>query len=170
MFVIDHGTRHGWCLLHWLVDAAKIFSIDDSQFHQDLVGQLEQAGRVRQLVLVLGLCKQVFSLNFPHAYDTVYAKWESRLDGLTDYVTQGLTGHRRTGTVISILRNTYGYKVAMSTSVKEQFHVMISLLLISPSDIARFPVPRVLLPIHILLRPFFVLERRIKRRMGAVRS
>lgn len=171
MFMIDHGTRHGWILLHWLADVAAVLSIQNPELHDELADKLIASKRSRQFSLAYALCKTVFPIALPHQYEPILTSCHARhvyqLSYSRDQLALGIHA-KQSGT--SIMAFTYLYQLPMARSTNEKLDIALRLWKIAPLDMQALPVPDWLVPIHVLLRPIFVLRRRLARKIATWRK
>jgi len=170
LFIIDHGTRHAWCLLHWLFDVAAILHNPDPAFHQQVYEGLRTLGHERQLAVVAPLVKEFFELAIPSVYNPLLEKIQQRYARQTKTCYEQLLPGARTSTSVwHSLRTTYLYRLPLAGTWSERWQVMTQLFLVSPQDAVKLRLPTFLMPLHLVLRPFFVIQRRFERMISKLR-
>ena len=69
--------------------------------------------------------------------------------------------------ILHTLNFAWNYKAPLALTLKERVNIILNPFKASPADIERFHLPPWLGPIHLLVRPIFVLSRRVKKTKGA---
>ena len=171
LFIIDHGTRHAWCLLHWLFDVAAILHQPDPAFHQQVCEGLQTLGHERQLAVVVPLVHEFFELAIPSVYHPALKKIQQRYARQTKMCYEQLLPGARTSTSVwHSLRTIYLYRLPLAGTWSERWQVMTQLFLVSPQDVVKLRLPAFLMPLHLVLRPFFVTQRRFQRMVLKMRT
>jgi hypothetical protein len=171
LFILDHGTHHGWIVLHWLVDVAALLDRDDPDFHRALATKLVETGRVKQFALAWRLCRSLFPVELPQAYEAIIAGCRAKLRYQMAFSQRQLASEGGSASSFgSIMRFTYCYRLPLARSSRERSSIATQLWKIAPQDLADLPLPAWLLPLHLLLRPFLVIRRRISRAVAARRA
>lgn len=171
LFVISHGTHHGWRLLHWLVDVAAILRMEDPDFHQELSEELYTSKLNRQFILACTLCQGVFSVPMPSEYEHLLSSCRKPSSYHISYSKKHLmNGISFKDTWMSIIAFTYRYQMPLARSFREKLGLALKLWKVAPTDAQALRLPEWLMLIHIILRPFFVIKRRVSRYIAARRS
>jgi len=171
LFILDHGTHHGWIVLHWLVDVAALLDRDDPDFHRALATKLVETGRAKQFALAWRLCRSLFPVELPQVYEPIIAGCRAKLRYQMAYSQRQLASEGGSASSFgSIMRFTYRYRLPLARSNREQLSIATQLWKIAPQDLADLPLPTWLLPLLLLLRPFLVIRRRIGRAVAARRA
>jgi len=175
VLIIAHGTTHAWVLLHWLLDAVAIITDPGLKQRRGRVIQSDTelycgiADRIRildmqcQLKLAYELVKKLYLINLPLALESAIICQAS----LEKSVAFAFARLKTAASDIETLRNIFAYQFnyvyPFFKKDKDWFYSMLSMFKISMQDAEAFPLPRPLLFIHLLLRPFFALSRVMKR-------
>ncbi len=171
LFIIDHGIRHAWCVLHWLFDAAAILQMPDPGFHAQLRDGLKTLGHERQLAVVVPLIREFINLVVPSIYEPLLAKLEPRYSQQTRMCHDTLLpGSKQSTSIMHSLQLTYRYRLPLAGTWSEKWQVMTQLFLVSPQDVVKLRLPVFLMPLHLVLRPFFVIQRRFQRMVLKMRT
>ena len=171
LFIIDHGTRHAWCLLHWLFDVAAILHLPDAALHQQVRDGLQILGHEKQFAVVVPLMQEFFELTIPSVYNPLLEKIQQRYARQTKMCYEQLLPGARTSTSVwHSLRTTYLYRLPLAGTWSERWQVMTQLFLVSPQDAVKLRLPTFLMPLHLVLRPFFVIQRRFERMVSKLRT
>lgn len=166
--IIDHGTHHMWMLLHWLCDAAVILQIKDESVHAEVIRRMIRKKQELSVELMIRIVRSIFPVEVPKAYDVLKKPIKNRtLHRLTSYCVHMLMDGGVTSTSLtSSLYRTYRYQLPLASGVRNKLSVAFSIWKISQQDVEKLTLPAFLLPLHILLRPFFVIQRRIQRKFA----
>ena len=168
LFVISHGTHHGWILLHWLVDVAAILRVKDPNFHEELSRKLHSSKLDRQFALACTLCQSVFPVRIPFEYEQLLSSCRTPSAYHLAYSKKHLmSGIQSKQTWMTIFLFTYRYQMPLACSFREKIDLAFKLWKVAPTDAQALKLPGWLMPIHLLLRPFFVMKRRLSRRIAA---
>lgn len=168
LLVICHGTHHGWRLLHWLIDVAAILRVQDSNFHQELSNRLQTSKLNRQFTLACTLCQRVFPVPISHEYEQLPSSCRKPSLYHIAYSNKHLiNGISFKDTWMTIVAFTYRYQIPLARSYREKLRLAVQLWKVAPTDTLALKLPEYLMPIHIVLRPFFVIKRRISRYIAA---
>jgi len=162
IFILAHGTHHGWKSLHWLVDIAAILTKQNPIFHDELSRKMLSAGRGKQLALAYKLCRTIFPIPLPPPYEPLVTSIKSncsyQMECAKIQLCKGAAAKESLGSIINF---TYRHQLPMARTGTEKLEVALKLFKIAPQDAKTLVLPDWLLPLHILLRPFFVMKRRI---------
>ena len=164
--ILDHGTKHIWTLMHWLLDGASMLSFTDAALHEALFRKMEKRRRLLQLQLMIRLVTSLFPIEIPKAYQTTYRNHRAQVDRLALHCKERLIGGGTSAPSIShILYDTYFFRMSFATTLQDKLEVGLSLWRIPQQDIEKLKLPCFLYWLHYPLRPFFVLGRRIRRKI-----
>jgi hypothetical protein len=164
LFIIEHGTKHGWVLLHWLMDAAKILQIEDPLFHREVASQAEILGDGKKIAYMVKLVTSMFPVPVPSPYAVLVNQYKGHFTTQISYSCKQLSlQFNQRSSLKSILSFTYGFRLPLATGLKEKGEICFQLFKIPLQDTKALPLPRFLFPLHLVLRPFFILRRRFAR-------
>jgi len=160
--VMVHGARSLWTRLHWLLDFDALLRRDDINWKQvsDTIGT---DGLHQILLYSLRLSQRLLATPLPLALtkliDSATHGQRRRADSLTNQSLQAMQ-HRRHITWLP-LRLCY-----LKLMQKKSFQLFELITLIGPHqpDVMRLPLPIYLFPLYFLLRPLFVVQRRLSSR------
>jgi len=164
LYMIGHGTKHAWSQLHWVLDAAALLSRNTCDFHTGLVDGVIALGMEKQLTLLIALVQDLFPIPVPAVYSGItgqYARTVTRqLRIAQDRLFSRNTEHQP---IYHILYFSWRYQMSFVTGIRGKTAVLLQPFLVTRTDADALPLPGLLRPLHILLRPFFVISRRIGR-------
>ena len=164
VLIITHGVKHAWCLLHWVLDAAALLNRDDPSLHRNVAARMRSLGMKRQLKLTCDLVKRLYPIELPPAIEATIFN-EPELDGSVDFALEQLqTGGRYIRSPKNARIFRMKYSLSLLPRVKDKAASIFSPFKIHQIDIETLPLPRQLFFVHFLVRPFFVISRRLKRR------
>lgn len=175
VLIIAHGTTHAWALLHGLLDAVTIVSGRGLEKSRGGVPQCDTelyygiADRIRfldmqcQLKLVCELAKKLYSINIQPALESTIICQASLGKSIAFAFARLQTAANDIETLRNIIAYQFNYAYPFFQNPKDRFYSIFSMFQISPKDANAIPLPRPLLFIHLLLRPFFALLRVAKR-------
>ena len=168
LFMIAHGTKHGWSQLHWLLDAAALLSLEDSKLHGEILQGCLNLHLEKHLVLMIEVVTALLPIPIPSAYQDLIAKYQSSLKKqLTIALNMLRSPAALRPSILHTLQFAWNYTAPLALTLKEKVDIILNPFKASPADIERLHLPPWLGPIHLLVRPFFVLSRRIKKPKGA---
>ncbi|PKL06067.1 MAG: hypothetical protein CVV53_06230 [Spirochaetae bacterium HGW-Spirochaetae-9] len=163
LLILAHGIQHAWCLLHWLMDAAALLACKDKSLQKLLAARCRALDMQCQLKLTCDLIQRLYPINLPAAIESstfCMRKLEKPLDFAFTQLQAG-------GVKFSSIRNTLAFQFKYSFPLLRNSHErrtsLFQLFKIPQPDIDTIPLPRPLLFLHLLLRPFFMASRRVKR-------
>jgi hypothetical protein len=165
LFILEHGTHHYWSLLHWLLDAAKILQIDDTGFHSEYAKQVRITGQEKKMAFMIELVTSLFPVAVPAPYVPIVARYQGHFSKQFNYSCRQLAtaAGKQAQSIRERISLFYRFQIELAAKVRDKLRLSASLFLVPPSDAKAVPLPSFLEPLHLLLRPFFVIERRIKR-------
>lgn len=164
--LIAHGTQHAWCLLHWLLDAAAIFSIREPGFQASLAETLQRCRITRQAKVASMLASEFYAIEFSKPMADLFVRETARLEGPVRYARARL--EKAGADLVSIGKQISMPLLFLSPQVSgigTKLKLIFSPFKIPSGDLEALPLPKALWFGHIVARPFFVLSRRIKKRM-----
>jgi len=164
IYIIEHGTRHQWVILHWLLDAAVIFSQQDESLHRSIREKMIESGYEKHLRLALQLTTALFTVTIPDVYTTLLRKKPPSARILKNYcLTYMNSSIGKRVSLMHSLRQTYQFKIILADNWRERLILLIGPFKPSQKDMDAFPLPSWLMFIHVILRPLFVIRRRLVR-------
>jgi hypothetical protein len=165
LLLIMHGTKHAWQTLHWLIDIVAVFSIEDNSLHCNICSGIDDLGLQKHTALMIALIKELFSVEIPKPYMKYYTQYQKDIKRQLFIARHKLISMNViTSTIKESISFSWKYLMPLSVGTrKEKIKIGLNPFLISPQDIKRLRLPESLIWIHIILRPFFVLERRKKK-------
>jgi hypothetical protein len=165
LLLIMHGTKHAWQSLHWLIDMVAVFSIEDKELHCDICRGIEDLHLQKHTALLIALIKELFSIEIPMPYMKYYTRYQKNVKRQLAIARHKLTSMNiLTPSIWDTISFSWNYLVPLAETSKEKFKVGLNPFLISPQDFKTLRLPKYLMWLHILLRPLFVIERRLKSR------
>jgi hypothetical protein len=165
VLLIAHGSRHAWCLLHWLLDAAAILSRKDSAFQEELAEKITTLDMSRQLKVVCSLVQRLYPIELPGPAARVIENEKKNLEGAICYARARLEkGGRDLVKFRHALTLPLLYLAPQLKSLRQKARVCIAPFKIPESDLAALPLPGALSFLHLFARPFFVAARRMRKK------
>ena len=165
VLLINHGTRHAWCLLHWLLDATAILSCKDSAFQEDLGAKLVALNMSRQIKVVCGLVRDLYPIEIPAPIKQIIDDEKKNLGGATRYARARLKkGGRDLGKFSHALALPLLFQASLLKSPGQKARALFAPFKISEGDLKAFPLPGALSYLHLFARPFFVIARRMTKK------
>ncbi len=162
--LISHGAQHAWCLLHWLLDAAKIFSSREPGFQEALAATLKRNSLSRQAKVAGLLVSRFYPIEFSAPIERLFTDETARLDRAVLYALSRLgKGGRDLSTIGSQIAMPLFFLAPQVAGAGMKLKIMLAPFRVPRGDLEALPLPRALWFGHILARPFFVLSRRVKR-------
>ena len=165
LLMIEHGTKHAWSQLHWVLDVAAIFSLKNRGFHTALANSITRLGMEKQLALIISLIKALMPISLPKTYAAIY---EQHAPKITRQITLAqnrlLSREVDHQSIFHILSFSWRYTMPLAAGLQKKLEICIRPFLVSQVDAKTLPLPGILQPLHLILRPFFVLSRRTKKR------
>ena len=161
--LVAHGTEHGWCLLHWVLDAAAVFNLDDESLHRSIAARIRSLDLVCQLKLTCDLVQTLFPIELPSSLKAVCFS-SNNLKKPLQLALRWLEGG---GKEMDSSINHYIYfhilyEFPLFHGLKKKTASIRKTFKIQPRDAQALPLPKPLMFLHFLFRPFFVASRRIK--------
>jgi len=165
LLLIMHGSKHAWMTLHWLIDMVAVFSIEDNNLHSEICSGIEDLGLQKHTALMVALIKELFSIEIPLPYMTYYTHYQKTIRKQLAIAKHKLISKNDLNQSIwELIGFSWRYSMPLAGTAKEKFKIGINPFLISPQDLKRLKLPKPFMWIHIIIRPLFVIERRLKRR------
>ncbi|MDP2790125.1 MAG: nucleotidyltransferase family protein [Rectinemataceae bacterium] len=167
LFIIAHGTRHAWCLLHWLLDMAALLNRDDDDLHRKVALGIQAMGMERQLKLACAVVQSVYPVTIPAPLQEIITGEKASLARATRFALARLqVGGRDMATLRNILESSLMYLPAFVKKPTHKIKLFFRPFLTPQIDTETLHLPKPLYFLYVPLRPFFVLSRRLKRRFG----
>lgn len=161
--IIAHGTQHAWALLHWLIDATVIAAIPGVETQRTFAARICSLNMQCQLKLACELSRKLYTIELPPAFESAII-CQAPLDKSVAFAFARLqAGASDMSTFRNMIDFRFTYASPLFRTARGKFSSAFMLFLIPPQDIEALPLPRPLLFLHLFLRPFFVLSRRIQR-------
>jgi len=167
--IIAHGTQHGWALLHWLLDAAVIIAgagLDPQrgmELHHGIAARMRSLGMQPQLKLACELAQKLYPIALPPVLESAIISQPPLKKSVAFAIARLQTGAADMSTIKTMIDFRFTFASPLFRTARGKFSSAFKLFQIHPKDIEALPLPRPLLFLHLPLRPFFVLSRRIKR-------
>jgi hypothetical protein len=161
LFMIDHGTRHGWALLHWALDAAAFLALDDKKLHEEVAHLVRRTKRERQLTLMIALVQSLFAIQVPEPYLYLGKKQTKVHRLLLTYTQRNLAsgGAHSCASIFHVVVFQYGYQWLMATSWRQRWALLLRPLQVPAVDMQRVNLPRPLVFLHLIMRPYWMMQR-----------
>ena len=175
LLMIEHGTKHAWSQLHWVLDAAAVLSLKNPDFHTALAESISRLGMEKQLALIISLIislsvsliRALTSIPIPEVYVAIYEQHAPKITRQILLAQNKLFSRETDHQSIShILYFSWRYTLPLATGIRKKFVIGVRPFLVSPADAQTLPLPGILQPLHLLLRPLFVLSRRLDQSTG----
>jgi hypothetical protein len=168
LFMIAHGTKHGWSQLHWVLDAAALLASQDSTLHTAIQKGCKQLHMEKHLVLMIHVVTALLPIPIPSAYLEITDQYTHHLKKQTTIALNMLKSPDTIRpSILHTLNFAWNYTAPLALTLKEKIDIILNPFKASPADIEHLHLPGWLGPLHLLIRPFFVLSRRIKKTKGA---
>ncbi|TXT44330.1 MAG: hypothetical protein FD137_1604 [Spirochaetes bacterium] len=160
LFALAHGIQHEWCALHWLVDGAKILFSDASN-HAELIRGIEKYGMEREFAVSRRVMELVFGMKTSGILSSVKPAFFNP-EGPAEYCRDRLFSSKPPRLIDSFV------KIArFDLPLAPGFHAKLRRLAepwkVPAQDALRQRLPRSFYALHVALRPFNVMGRRISR-------
>lgn len=158
-YLTDHGARHGWFRLRWLMDIERLLptiSSGNIKIHFDQYGGQQYVGQAFILLSNLLLTK------IPHDLEllTINSKSQRLAEMALYYIKRIVQLNPVPEKSVAWHYNRYLF---MLMSTKQKIAYMLNKLLPSTLDALMLPLPKSLHFLYVPLRPFLWLLRRMKR-------
>jgi hypothetical protein len=161
--IIAHGTQHAWTLLHWLLDAAALAACDNTGMQKDIADRICALDMQCQFKLAYELTRKLFPIELPQALKLSIG-CKAPLEKSVAFAFARLqTGAGDISTMKNMFAFRFTYASPLFKTAKGKFTSAARLFQIPLQDAEALPLPRPLLFLHLFLRPFFVMSRRLKR-------
>jgi len=162
LFMIAHGTKHGWSQLHWVLDAAALLTTPEPSLHTAIAEGSRLLTIEKHTVLMISVVTALLSIPIPSAYEELTAQYQHQIQKQTAIALNMLQSPTALQPpILKMLQFSWNYTVPLAPTLKEKINIILNPFKASPADIAQLPLPGWLLPLHLLARPFFVLSRRM---------
>lgn len=158
-YLTDHGARHGWFRLRWLMDIERLLptiSSGNMKIHFDQYGGQQYVGQAFILLSNLFLTK------IPHDLEllTINSKSQRLAEMALYYIKRIVKLNPVPEKSVAWHYNRYLF---MLMSAKQKIAYMLNKLLPSTLDALTLPLPKSLHFLYFPLRPFLWFLRRMKR-------
>lgn len=168
LFMMKHGTKHGWSQLHWVLDAAALLTVEDSTLHNEILQGCINLHLEKHLVLMILVVTALLPVPIPSAYLDLTAQYKNRLKKQQTIALKTLRSPAMLHpSILHTLQFAWNYSAPLALTLKEKINIILNPFKASPTDIDKLNLPGWIAPLHLLIRPFFVLSRRIKKTKGA---
>jgi hypothetical protein len=163
-----HGAHHAWCLLHWVLDAARVITMGKTVYYKELADRVTVLDMGRQLKVACAIVQSLYSVEIPEPLARIMEGEKKNLDGAIRYAKSRLEkGGRDLETFRHALALPLFYLVPQLKGTHQKWKVLFAPFKIPVDDLEALPLPGVLAFFHILLRPLFVIGRRVARKKQA---
>ncbi|HQJ23579.1 MAG TPA: nucleotidyltransferase family protein [Rectinema sp.] len=161
LLALVHGTKHAWCLLHWLLDMAHILYTSSDEEVCAISSKVQALDMEAQLELAANVVTALCPIELPTAIASIVTH-EKNIRKSTDFALKRLEVG---GTDVASIRNSLVFFTCYSFPFlhgpKQKLRSAVSVVKILPQDAEALPLPRHLLFLHLFLRPFFSVSRHI---------
>ncbi|MEJ5183592.1 MAG: nucleotidyltransferase family protein [Rectinemataceae bacterium] len=169
VLMLAHGSRHAWCLLIWVLDAA---SFMHSSSDQDLI-ELMQKINTLGLANLFAVMNEVINTAYPIERNLVlfFAPVSRRIQRASSFAFTRLEAG---GNNMFTLRDApdlfFSYILQMSGNFADIGRALRKVMRITPEEAKHFPLPRALHFVYLFLLPFFIIRRlKITRKVSNAR-
>ncbi|MEK5641242.1 hypothetical protein BK138_14930 [Paenibacillus rhizosphaerae] len=154
MYLVWHGSRHGWFRLRWLVDIKMLLekTINWSKLYSLLSMYHCKHYASQALILSEHLFETSIPLNFHLQYKKKYTP--SFILDVFDFISNIKTK--------SVLAPSYKKQLFLLKSTRQKIVYIVSRLYPNSWDSAAIPLPRQLQFLYFILRPFIIIWRHFK--------
>jgi len=164
LLLILHGTKHAWMVIHWIIDIIALFSIKDDELHKSINEGVIELNLQKHVALIIAIIKDFYDFDIPNPYILHYNKYKDTLKKQKKIAKTKLINYNLCSQSIwQTLSFSINYQSKFALKKKDKFKIIINPFLISESDYKFLKLPNYLMWIHLLLRPFFVINRRLNR-------
>ena len=160
--IVAHGTQHAWCLLHWVLDAAALLNRNDDQLHRGIAARIRALGLDPQLKLACDIVQTLYPIDLPAPIDAVTVCEPELSSSFHFAISQLRDGGGRRSSLKNLFLFDTVYFLPMLRRWRDRLTFLAKPFKIPLVDMKAFPLPRPLLFMHVLLRPAFILSRRLK--------
>jgi hypothetical protein len=161
LLALVHGTKHAWCLLHWLLDMARILYASSDDEVCAVSSKVRALDMQAQLELAANVVTAIYPIELPMAIASIVTR-EKNIRKSTDFALKRLEVG---GTDVASMRNSLAFFTCYSFPFlhgpKQKLRSAVNVIKILPQDAEALPLPRHLLFLHLFLRPFFSASRHI---------
>ena len=169
VFMLLHGAKHNWCLLHWVLDAAAILHRYDHELHREMAARIRSLGKERHLALIVQIVQKLFPIDVPEPFRALISPYLKSV-ATPVRVAMNLMQQAKEGGALSkntsLLRFRFCYKLPLEKGCQQKIKVLLPNLpnwRMNRTDAESLPLPKFLHPLYLLLRPFFILYHGINR-------
>jgi len=165
--ILAHGTKHFWCLLHWVLDAAAFIAYGEENLHRTIAARVRALDMQRQLKLACDLVQKLFPINLPPAIEATIFN-EPSLDFSVqcalDQLQVGGRDIKSFQNVHTLLKTKYS--LPLMRKRKDKLKFLLAPFKIQPVDVESVPLSRRFMFLHLFLRPYFVLSRKLGKKLN----
>ncbi len=162
IYLCQHGAKHAWVRLFWLMDIAAFLSGNYIHDWSAFLQQAKHANAFRAVLQACSLCHSILDIDLPDAI-TKELSIQTGIDRLTDiamhYMLSDPKVYFRKSTQNYYQQLSYNMLLHKSWRVKSGYISWISI-----KDFERFPLPDRYFFLYTLFRPFFWAWRYIFKR------
>jgi len=161
LLILAHGTKHAWCKLQWALDAAALLSLENEALYTTLASRVMALDMGRQLKLICELIPRLYPIKISKILEATFLD-ERGLDKSVDFAYAQLrSGGKDMGSMANVLAFQAVYALPLLRSPRDKIASILQLAKVPRKDMEALPLPRPLRFIHLLMRPFFIVSRRI---------
>lgn len=171
--VLIHGAKHGWMLLHWLLDGARILFLlsreaINSETAEKFMQLIREKGSEKELFFLVELVGSLYAVGIADCLkelqkEQVSASLVKRAQNILS------SGGRKIqkGSLITLITHRVFYLNKLSTAHTRS---LLEFFIPAYQDMQRLSLPSRWQWIYFPLRPLFVVERRLLRYMKKVKK
>ena len=155
LLTMSHGVQHAWCLLHWLLDAARILDNYSDEEAEALLARAHALDMEAQLLLAVDVAQRLYPLNYGSAFARFVMAHNSQSSAsaaLQKSADFALARIERGGTDMNSMHNIIYFSTAYSFpllhSPTQKLKSAIAAFKIPTKDLEAVPLPRQLLFLH----------------------
>lgn len=165
LYLSEHGSRHGWSRLRWLVDIDRMLKGETLEF-EGLLFSLKQYKVKHYLTQAVLLSQHLLSSTIPVGFSSIISEHTSnkKFEKVSETIKQTLFYERHRTNI----RYDWNFFLLMSGSQK--LHYIRMLFTPSSKDATMLPLAKRLHFVYFFLRPLFVVLRFMRRRRSRYRA
>jgi hypothetical protein len=160
LFALAHGIQHEWCALHWLVDGARIICAD-SQGHEELAQAISKYGMEREFAVSRSVVELAFGIKAGELLAAVKPPFFNPR-GPAEYCYARLFS-QASPRLIDTFNKIARFDLPLAAGFQAKLKRLGAPWKVPAHDAARQRLPKKLYVLHLALRPFNVVGRRISR-------
>ncbi len=162
LLLLIHGTKHAWMTLHWVIDMIAIFKIEDQELHKNICIGISDLHLEKHICLIISLIKEIHPIEIPNCYFEFYNSEKNNIKKqLKITLSRLINFNNENSSIIDTINFALKYQSVFQS--KKKSSTIFNYFLVSPTDANNIKIPNNLFWIHLLIRPFLVINRRIKR-------